>query len=68
LFSLLLVFNNNFFVDFAASIGFFLIDFLATGFLKNYTPDKYELVFFDIYMDKLTEIDMAKRIAEVDRN
>lgn len=37
-------------------------------FLENYAPGRYELVFLDIYMDKLTGIDVAKRIAALDRN
>lgn len=37
-------------------------------FLENYTPGKYAIVFLDIYMDELTGIDVAKRIAALDRN
>ncbi len=36
-------------------------------FLKSYIPGKYQLVFLDIYMDKLTGIDVAKRIASLDK-
>ncbi|PHV72213.1 hypothetical protein CS063_01690 [Sporanaerobium hydrogeniformans] len=36
-------------------------------FLKSYAPGKYQLVFLDIYMDKLTGIDVAKRIASLDK-
>jgi DNA-binding LytR/AlgR family response regulator len=37
-------------------------------FLENYTPGKYAIVFLDIYMDEITGIDVAKRIAALDRN
>lgn len=37
-------------------------------FLENYKPDRYEIVFLDIYMDNLTGIDVAKRIASLDKN
>lgn len=37
-------------------------------FIKNYVPSKYKIVFLDIYMDKLTGIDVAKRIASLDRD
>jgi DNA-binding LytR/AlgR family response regulator len=38
------------------------------AFLSTYTPSKYELVFLDIYMSKLTGIDVAKKIAALDKN
>lgn len=38
------------------------------AFLEKYTPGQYELVFLDIYMDKITGIDIAKQIADFDRN
>lgn len=38
------------------------------AFLEDYTPGKYELVFLDIYMNNLTGIDVAKRIAALDKN
>ncbi|GMQ62006.1 LytR/AlgR family response regulator transcription factor [Vallitalea maricola] len=37
-------------------------------FLENYIPGKYEIVFLDIYMDKITGIDVAKRIATFDKD
>lgn len=38
------------------------------AFLENYASGKYEIVFLDIYMNKLTGMDVAKRIATLDRN
>lgn len=38
------------------------------AFLENYASSKYEIVFLDIYMNKLTGMDVAKRIAALDRN
>ncbi|WP_432409392.1 LytR/AlgR family response regulator transcription factor [Wukongibacter sp. M2B1] len=38
------------------------------AFLKKYTPGQYELVFLDIYMDKVTGIDVAKQISTLDKN
>lgn len=38
------------------------------AFLENYASGKYEIVFLDIYMNKLTGMDVAKRIAALDRN
>lgn len=38
------------------------------AFLENYASGKYEIVFLDIYMNKLTGMDVAKKIAVLDRN
>ncbi|WP_392486701.1 LytR/AlgR family response regulator transcription factor [Haloimpatiens sp. FM7315] len=38
------------------------------AFLEHYTSYKYEIVFLDIYMNKLTGMDVAKKIAALDRN
>ena len=38
------------------------------AFLESYAPGRFELAFLDIYMDKLTGVDVAKRIAALDRN
>jgi DNA-binding LytR/AlgR family response regulator len=37
-------------------------------FLKTYIPGKYNIVLLDIYMNKLTGIDVAKQIAALDKN
>lgn len=46
-----------------------LIEFVnGEAFLSDFKPRKYEIVFLDIYMEKLTGIDVAKKIAALDRN
>lgn len=37
-------------------------------FLESYTPGQYEIVFLDIYMNEITGIDAAKRIAALDKD
>lgn len=37
-------------------------------FLKSYVPGKYQIIFLDIYMDKLTGMDVAKRIVSLDKD
>lgn len=37
------------------------------AFLENYSPGKYQLIFMDIYMSTLTGIDVAKRVAALDK-
>jgi DNA-binding LytR/AlgR family response regulator len=37
------------------------------AFLESYTPGKYQLIFMDIYMSAVTGIDVAKRIAALDK-
>lgn len=37
------------------------------SFLDTYHPDKYQLILLDIYMNKLTGIDVANRITTLDK-
>lgn len=45
-----------------------LIEFSSGEELLNNYPDKIDILFLDIQMDKLTGIDAARKIREFDRN
>lgn len=40
----------------------------AESFLESYRPLKYTLIFMDIYMDEMTDIDAARKIRTVDND
>lgn len=39
----------------------------STSFLKNFTPSSYDIIFLDIYMEKISGIETAKQIRKSDR-
>lgn len=69
--ALIRLFAYKYFEDRKESLGV-SPDFIefenGEAFLESYAPGRFEIVFLDIYMDKLTGVDVAKRIAALDRN
>lgn len=63
---LLITYLNRIFID--LNVDYFIQEFSSGEELLNAYPDKVDILFLDIQMDKLTGMDVAKKIREFDTN